>query len=175
MTVPATGTGCGQPHSAAVAFFDGPRTGPSGFACHQAESSPRRPGCTIRRSGPEPPGWDYAVSGIPFPVSENRLTHFGRWRPWSVRLNRVFPHRPHSGRRLPLAVAGRSNRIECRDYSEVTAGCRALPAKQLAHKQKQAAGGRIEFSIHGQVKSQMTAKGGRHFQEHTVPDKPPRT
>ena len=54
------------------------------------------------------------------PVSENCLTHFGRWRPCSVTLNRVFPHRPHSGRRLPLAVADRFHRIECRDYSEVT-------------------------------------------------------
>ena len=53
---------------AAVAFFDGPRTGQSGFACHQAESSPRRPGCTIRRSGPEPPGWDYAVRRLLHPL-----------------------------------------------------------------------------------------------------------
>ena len=58
---------------AAVAFFDGPRIGRSGFACHQAESSPRRTGCTIHFHGPEPPVWDYAV--------QNCLTHFGRWRP----------------------------------------------------------------------------------------------
>ena len=31
---------------AAVAFFDGPRTGRSGFACRQTKNSPRRPGCT---------------------------------------------------------------------------------------------------------------------------------
>ena len=53
---------------AAVAFFDGPRTGQSGFACHQAESSPRRAGCTIRRNGPGPPAWDYAVRRLPHPL-----------------------------------------------------------------------------------------------------------
>lgn len=30
---------------------------------------------------------------------ENCLTHFGRWRPRSAKLNKVFPHRPHSGGR----------------------------------------------------------------------------
>ena len=86
--------------------------------------------------------------------SENCLTHFDRWRPCSVKLNKVIPHRPHSGKRTeardqsarwelsPEKSKGRhshfsgphpetsclSNRIECRDYSEATGFCQTRAA-----------------------------------------------
>jgi len=133
---------------AAVAFFDGPRTGRSGFACRQAESSPRRPGCTKL-------SWNDNSRAPWMGLRSHRLLHpFWSMAALLIRnehgVSASPPLRPETGGRrpdglletfdkiessqqmpflrLPLEASRLPHRIECRDYSEATGFCHTRAA-----------------------------------------------